>query len=753
MKLRKEIYLLFVLLLTGFAGTAEDGYNLWMRYEAIEDQALLNSYRQQISGFVVEGYSPSLEVIKKELTNGLGGLLDKPIAFGSPYGKQGWIIAGTPEGSGIVAGLNLTDELKPLGSEGYLLSNRKVRGINTLIIAGNTETAVLYGTFHLLRLIQTHQALDNEFTITESPKIQHRVLNHWDNLDRTVERGYAGFSLWKWHLLPGYIDPRYIDYARACASIGINGTAITNVNAKAVVLTPMYLEKVKALADVFRPYGLKVFLTARFSAPIEIGGLETADPLDPKVQQWWKDKVTEIYQYVPDFGGFTVKANSEGQPGPQNYARSHADGANMLADAVAPHGGIVMWRAFVYSNEQPVDRAKQAYDEFKPLDGSFRKNVMVQVKNGAIDFQPREPFHPLFGALPKTPIMAEFQITQEYLGQATNLCYLAPLFKETLDADTYVRGGNQATPRPNTQEARPPIQPNRPPLPVAMTTSVPLATVAKVVDGSLDQQPISGIAGVTNIGDDRNWTGHPFGQANWFAFGRLAWNHELSSEHIANEWIKMTFNNDPTFIDPIKEMMLTSRETVVNYSTPLGLHHIMGAGHHYGPGPWVSRMSRADWTSVYYHKADSLGIGFDRTATGSNALEQYAPLAAKVWENPTNCPDKDLLWFHHLAWDFKMKSGKTLWDEIALHYQKGVDEVRQMQQTWKEQQKKVDPERWKHVNMLLAIQEKEAVWWRNSCLLYFQTFSKKPLPKGVEKSDKTLEYYMGLNFPYAPGRG
>ena len=753
-KLKKEIYLLLTFVLLSFAGQAEDGYDLWLRYKTIENQAVLDKYRAQISGYVVEGYSPTLEAVKTELNNGLSGLLDKPIAFGSPFGKTGWVIAGTPEGSSIVAGLNLTEELKIVGQEGYLISNRKVRGVNALVIAANSEVGVLYGTFHLLRLIQTHQPLDNDFTITDSPKIQHRILNHWDNLDQTVERGYAGFSLWKWHLLPGYIDPRYVDYARACASIGINGTAITNVNAKAVVLTPMYLEKVKALADVFRPYGLKVYLTARFSAPIEIGGLETADPLDPKVQQWWKDKVTEIMTYVPDFGGFTVKANSEGQPGPQNYGRSHADGANMLADAVAPHGGIVMWRAFVYSNEQPVDRAKQAYDEFKPLDGTFRKNVMVQVKNGAIDFQPREPFHPLFGAMPKTPIMAEFQITQEYLGQATNLCYLAPLFKETLDADTYARGANPGPPRAlNSPDLRDPNPTERPPVPQSPLPINRLATVAKVVDGTLDGQAISGIAGVTNIGNDRNWTGHPFGQANWFAFGRLAWNHELSSAHIANEWLKMTFTNDPTFVEPMREMMLTSRETVVNYSTPLGLHHIMGAGHHYGPGPWVSKMSRADWTSVYYHKADSAGIGFDRTATGSNALEQYTQLAAQVWADPKTCPDRDLLWFHHLPWDFKMKSGKTLWEEIALHYQQGVDEVRQMQQKWKEQQSTVDKERWEHVNMLLSIQEQEAVWWRNSCLLYFQTFSKRPLPKGVEKSDKTLEYYMDLKFPYAPGRG
>lgn len=715
----KSSFFGLILLSIGFSGVAEDGYELWLRYPILENAQVLADYRGRLSGFQLEGSSPTLEAVKKELSLGLGGLLDKPIAFGSHEGKTGWIVAGTPQSSKAIASFGLQNELSALGSEGYLIANRKVKGISTLIIAANTEVGVLYGAFHLLRLVQTETLPSSEFSISETPKIQRRILNHWDNLDGTVERGYAGFSLWKWHLLPGYIDPRYVDYARATASIGINGTVITNVNANALILTPMYLEKVKALADVFRPYGIKVYLTARFSAPIEIGGLKTADPLDAEVRQWWKDKVAEIQTYVPDFGGFTVKANSEGQPGPQNYHRSHADGANMLADAVAPFGGIVMWRAFVYSNEQPVDRAKQAYDEFKPLDGTFRSNVMVQVKNGPVDFQPREPFHPLFGALPKTPIMAEFQITQEYLGQATNLCYLAPMFKECLNADTYTKGKG--------------------------------STVAKVVDGSVDGQALTGIAGVTNIGNDRNWTGHPFGQANWYAYGRLAWNHNLTSAEIATEWLKMTFSNDAGFVEPMRDMMLASRETVVNYSTPLGLHHIMGAGHHYGPGPWVSQMSRADWTSTYYHKADDKGIGFDRTTTGSNALEQYAPEVRKLYENRSTCPDKDLLWFHHLPWDYQMKSGKTLWDEIALHYQKGVDEVRGMQQSWEKQKAIVDEERWNHVAMLLSVHEQEAVWWRNSCLLYFQTFSKLPLPEGVEKSDQTLEYYKKLNFPYAPG--
>ena len=440
--------------------------------------------------------------------------------------------------------------------------------------------------------------------MVEAPRIRHRVLDHWDNLNRTVERGYAGFSLWDWHKLPDYRSPRYTDYARANASIGINGTVLTNVNANATSLTAEYLAKAAALADVFRPYGIRVYLTARFSAPIEIGGLTTADPLDPAVAAWWKRKADEIYGFIPDFGGFLVKANSEGQPGPQDYGRTHADGANVLADALAPHGGLVMWRAFVYSNEVPDDRAKQAYNEFQPLDGKFRPNVLVQVKNGPIDFQPREPFHPLFGAMPKTPLMMEFQITQEYLGFATHLVYLAPLFEETLRADTHAKGEG--------------------------------STVARVIDGSLHGHALTGIAGVANIGTDRNWCGSVFACANWYAFGRLAWDHALTSDAIADEWIRRTFGNDPALVAPVKEMMLGSREAAVDYMTPLGLHHQMAEGHHYGPGPWVSQARRADWTSVYYHRADANGIGFDRTATGSNAASQYFPPVAEVFGNRDN---------------------------------------------------------------------------------------------------------------------
>ena len=391
----------------------------------------------------------------------------------------------------------------------------------------------------------------------------------------------------------------------------------------------------------------------------------------------------------------------------------------MLADAVAPHGGIVMWRAFVYSNEVPDDRHKQAYTEFTALDGTFRKNVLVQVKNGAIDFQPREPFHPLFGAMPKTPLMMEFQVTQEYLGFATHLAYLAPLFKECLQSDTYSKGKG--------------------------------STVSKVIDGSLDGHELSGMAGVSNIGNDINWTGHPFAQANWYALGRLAWNPDLDPAAIADEWLRMTFTNNAAFVSAAKNMMLGSREAVVNYMTPLGLHHLMGYGHHYGPAPWVDNAARPDWNCTYYHRADEKGIGFDRTSTGSNALSQYAPEVRKQWENAQTCPDKDLLWFHHLPWTFKMKNGETLWSELCRTYYAGVDSVRAMQAAWNGLQGMIDKERFEQVRMLLRIQEQEAVWWRNACLLYFQTFSNMPLPADREKPEHSLDYYKKLKFPYAPG--
>src|SRR5215204_1491458 len=696
---------------------SEDGYRLWLRYDRVSDNQSLQEYRVALSEVRFLGKSAILDNAKTELLSGLEGLLDKKVS--SVQSGESLLVTKPSASRNLTPTVSAEDRGK-IGTEGYIIRSTIVGGTKKIILTANSDIGILYGVFHLLRLLQTHQNI-RSLSIISSPKIQLRILNHWDNLNRTIERGYAGISIWDWHKLPDYIDQRYIDYARANASIGINGTVLSNVNANALILTRNYINKVAALAQLFRTYGLKVYLTERFSAPIEIGGLKTADPLDPQVQEWWKKKVDTIYQAIPDFGGFLVKANSEGQPGPQNYGSNHADGANILDDAVASHKGIVMWRAFVYSNEVPDDRAKQAYNEFKPLDGKFNPNVLVQVKNGPIDFQPREPFHPLFGAMPATPIMMEFQLTQEYLGQATHLVYQAPLYKECLDADTYSKG--------------------------------PGSQVYKVIDGSLERHSISGIAGVANIGNDRNWTGHPFAQSNWYAFGRLAWDHQLSSEQIADEWIRQTFTNRSNFVATIKQMMLNSPEALVNYMTPLGLHHIMATGHHYGPGPWVANAGRADWNPVYYHKADSFGIGFDRTPTGSDALSQYITEAANNFDSPKTTPDHYLLWFHHVPWTYQMSSGRSLWNELCHKYNEGVDSVRSMQEAWKTMNGLIDNERHAQVTMLLNIQEKEAVWWRDACLSYFQSISKMEIPAKYEKPIHTLQYYKAIRHPFAPGIG
>lgn len=611
---------------------------------------------------------------------------------------------------------NIINKANALNDEGFAIETIQNKGKKTVLITAKNSLGLLYGTFRLLRELQIDPS-KKHFSIADEPKLKVRMLNHWDNLDGTVERGYAGSSIWNWQKLPDFIDKKYIDYARANASVGINGVALINVNSNALILTPQYLEKVSALAKAFRPYGIKVYLTARFSAPIEIGGLKTADPLNQEVQQWWNNKVNEIYKFIPDFGGFLVKANSEGQPGPQNYGRNHIDGANMMAKALQPHHGIVMWRAFVYSETDSSDRAKQAYSEFVPYDGKFEDNVLVQVKNGAIDFQPREPFHPMFGAMPKSKLMMEYQITQEYLGFSTHLVFLPKLYEEVLESDTYKQGKG--------------------------------STVAKIIEGKPNE--LSGMAGVANIGSDLNWTGHPFAQANWYGFGRLAWNPELSSEKIAEEWLQQTFSKDSNFVKTISKIMLQSRESVAKYMTPLGLHHIMATNHHYGPGPWVNDLARPEWNPVYYHKADKNGIGFDRTATGSNALAQYSPEIAQYYGDLKTCPEEYLLWFHHLPWDYKMKNGKILWDNLGIKYQEGVNEVKNMIATWESAKPYIDAERHQEIAQLLTIQLKEAIWWKDACMSYFQTFSNLPFPKEMEIPKHDLEYYKSLQFPFAPG--
>lgn len=590
-----------------------------------------------------------------------------------------------------------------LGDEGFRI-RKNDKG--EAVIYANTDAGLMYGTYHLKRLSDCGDLSKLDKEIVEVPAFRYRILNHWDNPNLTVERGYAGKSLWKWEELPGKIRPEYEEYARANASIGINGTVLNNVNADPCMLTRDYLEKVKVLADIFRPYNLKVYLSLNFAAPKHLANLKTSDPLDKDVIKWWNDKVAEIYSIIPDFGGFLVKANSEGQSGPQDYGRTHADGANMIADALKPYGGIVMWRAFVYAAESP-DRANQAVEEFMPLDGQFRDNVIIQIKNGPIDFQPREPFSPLFGQLEHTNVMAEMQITQEYLGHSNHMVYLHPMWKECLDSDTYQKGEG--------------------------------STVAAITLGKVHgNTKYSAIAGVTNIGDSINWCGHHMAQSNWYAFGRMAWNPDLSSEQIVDEWIKQTFTTDKKFVKPVAKMLLASREACVRYEMPLGLHHCFSGAGHYGPGPW-DRSSRPDWEPAYYHKAAADGIGFNRTTTGSDNVSQYNEPLKSIYNNVETCPQELILWFHHLPWDYKMKSGRTLWNELCYTFEEGIQEARSFISTWESVEKYVDPYRYGQIHDKLVRQAKDAIWWRDALMLYFQTYSNMPIPDDCTQPQHTLD--------------
>jgi alpha-glucuronidase len=695
----------------GVAATAEDGYRLWLRYDPLPGRAI-DVYRPRVTSLVVPDRSATFGAIRKELVDGCSRLLGRPIPTASEVDRDGAVVVGTPTSSPIIAGLAWGRQLAELGPEGFRLRSVKVGPHSVTLIASECDLGALYGAFHFLRLMQTLRPID-ALDESRKPRLRLRALDHWDNLDGSVERGYAGRSFWQWETLPEKPSPRLRDYARANASVGINGSVLNNVNADSRILRADHLRKAAAVADVLRPYGVRVYLSARFSAPMELGGLKTADPLDPGVVGWWKKKADEIYGLIPDFGGFLVKASSEGQPGPHTYHRSHAEGANMLAAALAPHDGVVIWRAFVYDPKPGSDRAAAAYDSLQPFDGRFAPNVLLQVKNGPIDFQPREPFHPLFGAMPKTPLMLEVQLTQEYLGFANHLVFLAPMWRECLDSDTYARG--------------------------------PGSTVARVVDGTLSGRNLTGMAGVANTGSDRNWTGHTFAQANWYAFGRLSWDLDISSRRIADEWIAMTLSHDPGAADVIARIMLESHEAEVDSMMPLGLHHIMWPGHHYGPAPWWDKARRPDWNSVYYHRADDRGLGFDRTVTGSNAVGQYRPPVRDRFADLSICPEKYLLWFHHVPWDHPMRSGRTLWDELGLRYQRGVDWVRSARRRWDALNRTIDPGRHADVTRRLAIQEHDAVWWKDAVLLYFQTFSHRPLPEGVERPGKTLGEYRSTS--------
>lgn len=674
---------------------AEDGSRLWLRFSNVDVSEKIFS---GVSGRVNSLASAEFCAAWKDMTGSelavSKSITDKTLVFSLANDR-------------LIANAGLTKVLKPLGKEGYIIRSLVLNGRNLTLVAANSEAGLLYGAYHLLRLFQTG-LYSNSINITEKPAYALRILNHWDNLDGTVERGYAGKSIWKWDELPAKIAPKYKEYARANASIGINATVLNNVNASPKMLTAETLEKVKAIASELRPYNIKVFLSINFSSPKAIGGLPTADPLDKDVIKWWKQKAAEIYKLIPDFGGFLVKANSEGLPGPMDYGRTHVDGANMLADALKPFGGIVMWRAFVY--EPGDDRAKLAYKEFVKFDGQFRDNVIIQVKNGPIDFQPREPFSPLFGAMKKTPLMPELQITQEYLGHSNHLVFLSPMWQEFLQSDTYSRGKG--------------------------------STIAKITGAEV--QKLTAIAGVANIGEDTNWCGHHFAQANWYAFGRLAWNPDLNSGVIAEEWVKMTFRKseitDENCFLAISKMMLTSHETCVDYMMPLGLHHIFAWEHHYGPEPWCEiKGARPDWLPKYYHNADTIGVGFNRTVNGSNAVSQYNLPLSEQFNDIHQCPEKYLLWFHHVSWNYRMRSGRTLWDELCYRYDNGVQQVRDYQKVWDRLESCIDAERFRAVQSKLRIQSRDAVWWKDACLLYFQTFSKQPIPYEIERPVHDLE--------------
>jgi alpha-glucuronidase len=711
---------------------AEDGYELWLRYRPLPI-ALRERLRPRAAAIAVLGPlgrdSPTLRAARDELERGLAGLTGRTPAP-APAGplRSGSVVLA--RAFDLPPSLVQDTGLPALGPEGYLVRRARLRGADVTLIAANSDIGLLYGSFAWLRALQTGGAKAIVApALASKPALPRRLLDHWDNLDRSVERGYAGQSIWNWWELPAIVDPRYTDYARANASLGINGAVLNNVNARAEVLDAAFIARAAAVAGVLRPYGIRVYLSVRWSTPLELRETASADPVDPAVAAWWGRKADEIYRAIPDFGGFLVKANSEGQPGPQDYARSHADGANMLARALAPHGGIVMWRAFVYNPpakasaqapEPAHDRAAQAYEQFAPLDGKFDANVIVQVKNGPIDFQPREPVHPLFGAMPHTPLAIEFQITKEYLGFATHLAYLGPLFEEALRFDT--RAGAKDM------------------------------EVADVLAGGQAGQT-GGIAGVANIGSSRNWTGSDFDQANWYAFGRLAWDPQLSSAAIAREWAAQTWSPDARVLDPIVALMMRSREAVVDYMTPLGLHHLMGTGHHHGPAPWIDDLARPDWNPAYYHRAGRDGIGFDRTARGSNAASQYAPEVAARLQDPATTPPTLLLWFHHLPWNYRMPTGRTLWEELVAHYDHGVAEAAAMQADWERLRPLIDARRGADVAQRLARQHAEARWWRDACVAYFQNASGLPLPAGVRPPEHPLDYYRALRFPFAPGNG
>lgn len=677
----KKILLLIAILLTPCYVSAEDGSNLWMRYKG----------GQEAKVTLTKGISPTptLRIAMTELSRNW-------------HGSETITLQHTMVGT------------KP---EAYTIL-RQGDGIQ---LSSSTDAGLLYAAYHVLRLQQTGQLklLAENTPLTETPDNDIRILNHWDNPDGTVERGYAGRSLWKWDEIPAKqkigkeakwtqnpgLRDRILQYARANASIGINATVLNNVNAKPLMLSSDMMAKAASIADVIRPYGMRVYLAVNFGSPRAIGGLDTADPLTPEVIRWWKNKVDTLYSLIPDFGGFLVKANSEGEPGPMDYGRTHVDGANMLADALAPHGGIVMWRAFVYAPGSK-DRANQAYEEFMPLDGKFRDNVTIQIKNGPIDFQPREAISPLLLSMKHTRVMPEFQITQEYTGHSIHTCYLAPMWKEFFHFRDMAHGVSN------------------------------------------DKQNLRLLAGVANIGDDINWCGNDLAQANWYAFGRLAWNESLSSEQIAREFLMQTFTSDPRFVNPMTTLLMHTRETLTRYMMPLGLHHIFAGGHHYGPEPWYApKGAREDWLPRYYHRADKQGIGFDRTRQGSGNTQQYPEPFRTMYDDINTCPENLLLWFHHTPWNHLMSNGLTLWQNLCYQYEQGACEAEQFVNLWKQMEPYLDTERYEAMLWRFKRQARDAWWWHDACILYFQQFSELPIPSDITPARFNLQELMKYHLP------
>jgi alpha-glucuronidase len=666
---------------------AESGYDLWLRYTPSSNNARNQEVANAFANIVVAGDSKTATIIRAELSRAKSQFAKNVLADNN---RAGTVLIGTPANLPEIRQFGLEERLSRVGTEGFVIISTTQTDKHLIIVAANTDIGALYGTYDLLRLVMTGHPLDG-LNLDEQPAINRRVLDHWDNLDGSVERGYAGKSLWKWSQLPDTRDPRYEDYARANASIGINGVVLNNVNADARILSKSYLVKVAALADCFRPYGIHVYLAANFGAPLAsqkqgeiktsgIGSLNTADPSNPAVQAWWSAKVGEIYQLIPDFGGFLVKADSEGMPGPQDYGKTHADGANMLADILAPHGGVVMWRAFVYPKEADPDRAKREYIEFQPFDGKFHRNVLLQVKYGPLDFQPDEPFNPLFGAMPHTPLMLELEITQEYMGHEDALVFLAPLWSKVLNADTWSQGGG--------------------------------STIAKVISGELEGHSDSGIAGVANVGTDTNWCGSDFAQANWYAFGRLAWEPSLQPESIAREWIQQTWTDDPMTIEVIDSILKESWPAVVDYTAPLGLQFTMASKDHYSPDP-QGRVGKL-W------KADKDGIGYDRTSAGSSFVSQYQNPVEEVWSSLERCPDSELLFFHYVPWEYSLHSGRTVLPEFDYRFNRGVETVGQIAKQWETLRGKIDPERFGSVGRQLNLQFQDACNWRDTYLTFLR---------------------------------